>query len=256
MKTLRSFLSLRACVAVLIFAVFVAWSLGGSLSFQTCVLQHYDKASKQNAHDYVAALFIWLGFDRECLGHFAHENGDALVAGFTLVLAFSTILLWFATRDVVTSAEKNSRIVERAYIAGGGIRQIIVAPVPGAPNQFRQTVTNDWEFRVANHGKTMGELITPVEWNFCDLAAVPNLPKRPSYIYSKPFNDKVLPGTADRPLFATPILGSYPNPVIYGRYWYLDVWGAKCETRFILRILPNQPIPEQIDAPIEYRLTT
>jgi len=38
-----------------------------------------------------------------------HENGEAIIAIFTVLLAISTILLWVATTDVVRSAEETTR---------------------------------------------------------------------------------------------------------------------------------------------------
>jgi hypothetical protein len=54
---------------------------------------------------------------RDCLGDFVHDRKDETLVAFTIILAFSTIFLWVATRDLVSSAEKTARSQLRAYIS-------------------------------------------------------------------------------------------------------------------------------------------
>jgi hypothetical protein len=49
------------------------------------------------------------------------ENGEGIMASFTIILAFSTIFLWVATRDLVGGAEETAKRQLRAYI---GVRSV------------------------------------------------------------------------------------------------------------------------------------
>jgi hypothetical protein len=45
---------------------------------------------------------------------------DTLLAAFTFMLFVSTMLLWIATKSIVKSSEKSTKLLERAYIAVDG----------------------------------------------------------------------------------------------------------------------------------------
>src|SRR6187431_2243000 len=50
------------------------------------------------------------------LGHVLEGYGEAVIAVFTIVLAFATGLLWKATRELVRGAEKTAERQLRAYV--------------------------------------------------------------------------------------------------------------------------------------------
>jgi hypothetical protein len=54
------------------------------------------------------------------LGHVLEGYGEAVIAVFTIVLAFATGLLWKATRDLVHGADATAQRQLRAYVAIGG----------------------------------------------------------------------------------------------------------------------------------------
>src|SRR5258708_5240545 len=62
------------------------------------------------------------------------DKADAYVALFTLVLAISTINLWSATKTAAERQEKDTRILQRAYLSVEpfGIRPYIVKDLPPA----------------------------------------------------------------------------------------------------------------------------
>jgi hypothetical protein len=105
----------------------VAYSL-----LSTCQQPIYQSAAA-NSHDQghctaFGGLFFSLGILP--IRHFLHTYEHELVAGFTVVLAFSTVALWLstnklweATKDTATAQERDTRILQRAYISvePGGI---------------------------------------------------------------------------------------------------------------------------------------
>lgn len=71
---------------------------------------------------------------------FVKSNNDvivaictALVAAFTIVLAFATVFLWYATRDLVKGSEETAERQLRAYVAiqSGRIDHAVVDNAPG-----------------------------------------------------------------------------------------------------------------------------
>jgi hypothetical protein len=53
---------------------------------------------------------------RACLARFYGENRDDIIAGLVLILALSTIFLWFATRDLVAGTHDFAKMQLRAYL--------------------------------------------------------------------------------------------------------------------------------------------
>jgi hypothetical protein len=182
------------------------------------------------------------------------DSPEGWTALFTCTLTISTIGLWLATNKIVRSAEENSRTIERAYVMGGGVAVVPTAFVAHpVPHVVPRPPGNEFQIRVANHGKTAARL-TGVWWNFREIGSIWNA--EPDYAHSHPFDDMVMPGTADRPLFVVGIPPELQKPVVIIRYTYLDVWDEPHESRFINEVFRHQAIPDQIVAPESYtRLT-
>jgi hypothetical protein len=102
-----------ATVAVLVVLV---PTIALSPSFQTCVKQipNYD-AAKHQAESLPYFLFFDLHFIG-CTGPFVDGNANAIIAAFTIVLAWSTIGLWSETKRSVRVAERAMTVLERAYV--------------------------------------------------------------------------------------------------------------------------------------------
>jgi len=65
----------------------------------------------------VGSFSVWAHAYRGCLGHFVHDRHNEILAAFTVILALSTIFLWFATRDLVKEAKRTSERQIRAYVS-------------------------------------------------------------------------------------------------------------------------------------------
>jgi hypothetical protein len=106
----------RAWIFSFGFLLLIFWVIGGSQMFQACVQEKQNATSNDQFQNSISNFIIMRGPYRDCIGSFIHENAEATIAAFTIVLAFSTIFLWGATRDLVDGAEKAERRQLRAYV--------------------------------------------------------------------------------------------------------------------------------------------
>jgi hypothetical protein len=97
----------------------ILFVLAGSSSFQYCLQQHQHYTSDSSFYDNIAVFGRSFGAYRGCTGSFVHEKGGDILTCFTIVLAFSTLLLWVATRDLANEAGLSSRLELRAYVGIG-----------------------------------------------------------------------------------------------------------------------------------------
>lgn len=95
------------------------WVLQGSISFQSCIQQNQKQSSDNQSENYISAFATSANAYRDCLGEFVHDRKDEILVAFTVILAFSTIFLWVATRDLVKGSEKTARRQLRAYVFVG-----------------------------------------------------------------------------------------------------------------------------------------
>jgi len=128
--------------------------------------------------------------------------------------------------------------VERAYLSGGGGK--------GQRGEF--------EVHVNNFGKTPAELIR-MEFGFCEADDIPPVPK---YTVSRFFQDAIKPSDSSRYLegMDVPIPANLKKPVIYGRYYYRDIFTRDDEPLhscgFILEIRGGARTTWPIEAPRAY----
>lgn len=81
---------------------------------------------------------------RACVGRFVDENAEAIVALFTIVLAASTIALWWSTHQLWLSQEKSLHQTQRAIVAlSKWTRHRSLARVGGKPTGY--TFRANWE---------------------------------------------------------------------------------------------------------------
>jgi hypothetical protein len=209
----------------------------------------YDKTPEEDKPSFFFSLGAWADDWHDAIGALSAIG----ILAFTGVLMWSTIMLWIATTRIVSSAEENSRTIERAYISGGGVTILQETLVIRGATPVIEPLGDQFQVRIANHGKTAARL-TGVWWNFQEIASIWN--EEPDYASPHPFDDMVMPGTADRPLFVVDIPDEIQHPVVIIRYTYLDVWGGEHESRFINAVFRDRAIPAQIVAPEAYtRLT-
>jgi len=85
------------------------WALQGSQTFTACVQQDPKQTTENHSEKDYSAFVARADLFRDCLGDFVHDKKDETLVAFTVILAFSTIFLWVATRDLVSGAEETSR---------------------------------------------------------------------------------------------------------------------------------------------------
>jgi hypothetical protein len=173
------------------------------------------------------------------------DKPDAYVALFTGLLFVSTVALWWSTRKLWQSAEKQeatAQIHERAYIFGGGPASV------GDPEYVYGTIDN--------YGRTPG-FLKRVDWGICDEETFPKdvpvsniieyglLPK--DTIRTIGIEDVYPPSVKGQP---------YPRikfvflqnigKIFFGRFMYHDVFGKNHYSTFKLRLTKetgSDPLP-------------
>jgi hypothetical protein len=160
----------RACIFAALAVGVAIWVVESSHRFQECIDIGKHQAIKDGSSKDIAYLSGILGVRRECLGEFIHQNGEAITATFTVVLAISTIFLWISTRDAAYAAKAAAdhiSNVERAVIYGGvKFGELIVE------NGIRCVKIT---ISMANYGKTPG-FIRHIETGSSELNALPDTP--------------------------------------------------------------------------------
>lgn len=123
---------LRLLLLIAFFLLVTAWVLDGSSFFQNCV--------QESATKYDSTALNVISIHRDCFVSFVKHYRDEILATFTIILAVSTILLWFATRDLVREAQETGRRQLRAYV---GIRQSdFIRIAAGEKSEFQIVVKN------------------------------------------------------------------------------------------------------------------
>jgi hypothetical protein len=155
----------------------------------------------------------------------------AVVTGFT----------WTLRRNS-TDQLARMRQIEGAYLAGGGDY------AKGPTGDFLRTEDGRRVFRVdvANYGKTPAYL-TAFDVQFDSLAAVQGGPRRERRIRHE---DQIPPGGRSRPIRLEPIPSG--TQVVYGAFWYQDIWEHEHEFRFVLTLYDTHSLPDT-DVRDEYR---
>ncbi|TGT91236.1 MULTISPECIES: hypothetical protein [unclassified Mesorhizobium] len=127
----------RGWILFAIPVVVFAWLVTSSQSFHSCI----KYADYYYAKYALAEGFSYLPFTVRqyvnCSGRFLTGNSDAVIAIFTIVLAFSTIGLWASTNKLWEAGDDQMRLIEgnakkelRAYltVVPDGINQLIGEP--------------------------------------------------------------------------------------------------------------------------------
>jgi hypothetical protein len=161
---------------------------------------------------------------------------SAVAAGVT---AFFTGTLWRNSSHQIA----RMRQIERAYLAGGGDYARMIN------GDFRRALDGRKQFRVdvANYGKTPAYLIA-FDVQFDTLAAVQGGPRRERRILH---DDQIPPGGRSRPIRLEPIPAG--TEVVYGAFWYRDIWKDEHEFRYILTLYEDHSMPDVVGVRDEYR---
>jgi hypothetical protein len=112
----------RAWILPFAFLAAIWWVVESSDPFQECVKEIYYNPTTENFEKSISSFSVALDVYRSCLGRFTHDNAEAIIASFTIIIALSTIFLWVATRDLVRGTEKTAQAELRAYVHYNGCR--------------------------------------------------------------------------------------------------------------------------------------
>jgi len=149
--------------------------------------------------------------------------------------------------------EQHAREIERAYVAGGGCRDVarrLYGP-DGMflEDEYRQSIniveqadgstillvpTDQFQLHIVNHGKTPARL-HHVAIGFCDAAA---LPLEPVYEFGFPWSDAIGPGLQTARIIKNVDIpeGRHARIAICGRYYWDDIWGRHWSSGFVYEI--------------------
>lgn len=178
------------------------------------------------------------------LVHVGWAQAFVLALSAIALVVQSVVLLraFRETRKAATSAAETvevsreianiSRENDRAYISGGGWLFF----KPDGSWVLDKDGNRIFAVSVDNYGKTPGDL----RWyafEFCARDKIPMIPKyaREGYTGRREFFDRIAPGTMGRPIDEIP----YPesnSEVVYGRHWFVDIWGKEHSSGFILDV--------------------
>jgi hypothetical protein len=157
---------------------------------------------------------------------------DGIAALALIAFVAQAIYLRLQARELRKSARDRldyGRKIERAYVSGGG------APV-GKKLFIENGVAREhpaFQLDINNFGHTPAEL-WDLAINWCEFDKVSDLPELPTYKWYF-FRDAVQPGIGSRPLKFLKIPTGLSKPVIYGRYYYRDIFGDGHSNGFIQR---------------------
>jgi len=194
-----------------------------SETFDHCIERAQYKGAQDTLGKKPSDVPVSIRMRQNCWGHFVEKNADGIIALFTIVLAGSTIGLWFSTRAAAktarAAAEYISR-VERAYVHGGFGPQRGGRRVHHGGEMFTVAVT------LANYGKT------PAHVMFVEVgsAKLSELPAEPNFDFAVPISDYYFPlmtmGEVRRTA-ADITVPAHQDWVVFGRVHYRDVLGNR-----------------------------
>jgi hypothetical protein len=147
-----------------------------------------------------------------------HDSLAAGLIGATGAL-FAAWIAWTAVQRQLEEQQRQARIVERAYISGGG------GPHLEHPNLFVLTVQNYGKKPGTVTAYAVSSVIRPAQPAYLEPGYSPTL-----------FNGTYPPGGQTLGITFKEIPQSASNPIAYGRLWYRDVYGEYYFS-FILPIL-------------------
>jgi hypothetical protein len=152
------------------------------------------------------------------------SDGIFLAALISAIAAAVTARLTFSIRDIYRSQLAHGRQVERAYVNGGWGRCI--------DGRLYANINND--------GKT------PANVHHMVLAILPlvGLPHTPPALPRSFVNYNLEPYKRD--FFSDHVFVEWdglhePPRVVYGRFWYRDIFGDEHESGFLLHVQPRAP---------------
>jgi hypothetical protein len=89
-------------------AVLTCWVIGTSEALEGFIHTHKHQRTYEalyQSHSFIGRTLVRIRLNIAAVGHFTAENGEAITALFTIVLAGSTIFLWRATEKLYETGE-------------------------------------------------------------------------------------------------------------------------------------------------------
>jgi len=184
-----------------------------SSTFQDCISRQGASETGQQQEKSAPGILIARAISFECTVDFLNMNGTAITAVETALIAFFTFTLWGATR----AQRLHEREVTRAYVSGGG-------PLDVQTDRFILTIDN--------YGQTPAYLIE-FALEFCEIEHIPDVPRYATRGYERTrLRATIAPGTRSQTLRIFPVPPD--RTVVYGRFWYRDIWRKGHSFGFIL----------------------
>jgi len=133
-------LRLRAWVLFSVLLLIGILLVGTAPSFQACLKETAPQSAATGEPQTHGTTVAVARTTRDCLKRFYTENRDDIVASIALVLALSTIFLWFATRDLVSGTHDFAKMQLRAYL--GPSETFITGVAAGEKPVIKCTIRN------------------------------------------------------------------------------------------------------------------
>jgi hypothetical protein len=241
----RNEIGVGIALATAFWVAVIALNSDASAQYQICETTQngHDRCA---THDLLYVAFWYAGYV---------FNPNTITALATAAIAYFT---WTIKR-INDRQLAHSHQIERAYVSGGGAPEVeehdlgtetTQSPMVGIGSRTRhlgieRRPTGNFVVCVNNYGKTPAEL----QWvgiGFCD---VQNIPEAPTYNFVYRL-DRVQPGDRGRPVFNAAIPKGMT--VIYGRFYYLDIFGGRHSCGFINEIGIERNRSDPILAPTAY----
>jgi hypothetical protein len=222
---------LRAWILSIAFLAAIGVVVEGSEPFQACVKEIYYNPETENFEKSVPTFSVAFDVYRVCLGHFTHDNAEAIIAAFTILLALSTIFLWVATRDLVRGADQTAKYQLRAYI-GVSLKRAPEFNVGTVPKAI---------FDYKNFGQTPARDVR--HWARIVIEPHPSEPRfeptpfDAARVTVNPAHNESIVISLGRALTQNDvdtIRNDTARLYAHGEFWYFDIFGKEWRTEFRL----------------------
>lgn len=212
--------------------------VGSSETFQNCLKESEAQIGQQDIEKGIAYFLGSFARYKTCGGHFLEMNGEGVIAAFTVILAISTILLWWSTRKLWDAGERQLELATktaerelRAYIYVEGVE--ITPPDLAGPTEVRLTIKNNGQtpgYGVVHLGRMLVQ-------DFPSLVPLPEVEETsplsrndlpPSGILTKTLKGGRALTPDERARIGNGTLALY----VYGEIRYRDAFGRNRSTKY------------------------
>jgi hypothetical protein len=168
-----------------------------------------------------------------------HDGSVTAIA--TAVIGVFTFTLWLTARNQL----RHTREIERAYLTCGG---------DYTRDRQGQIVVNNagkrlFQVHVGNYGKTPA-FVSSYDVHFAKLDDLrPEAFARP-VSPSRRHEDRLAPGGHTKAIIDIEIPGN--EDVVYGAFWYQDIWKKDHMFRFLLRLGPERTLSDVTEVHEDY----